>query len=501
MQVEHSQSAAAMAAEASFLAQEIVNADMTENTESPVADAMAELYEQIDALMIDGKYAQALSVMLPHVREDNLDIGLLERTADCFFQTGDMDNALQVITYVTDNWPSEASAWGKQGLMLQSMGDIDGARIALEKVLALDPNSIPALCALNGIETFNIKSAHTQRLEALARHKDVNPQLKVLVFNALGQICHSAGQQELAMAMFDQAKQLTGGNFMAEVFDEMVTEQEIFFQPVEATEADPDDLKMIFVGGMPGTGTSLVERILKSHKDVTSIGESTALARTYGAMRMHLAKTDRGADHWKMLSSLTEQEIDIFRQFYMERAFNGVKVRGLTVVDARPLGVFEFALAQKLFPTARFVYLTRNRMDTMLANISTIYAGGNAYGAQPGGLTQLMSFVARSAWDYKTKLGDTMRIQAFETLVKAPESQIPSLLKQLGLEMDEACMAPQPLGNLDEITSSLGKEELSEELVGQWESYKDELAPMAAAMSDTGGTCWRNLRQASIKEI
>ena len=414
-----------------------------------------------------------------------------------------MQNAIDVMKYAVEKWPENATSWGRLGLMLQTVGDLKGASDAFEKVLEIQPNSVPALCALNGIETFNIKSAYASRLEALGRREDLDVQLKVLIFNALGQICHAAGHPDLALAMFDQSKKLSGGTFVSEIFADMVAEQEKFFEPVTiepSAEAAADELNMIFVGGMPGAGCSLVERILAAHKDVTSIGENSALSKTYGAMRMHLARTDRGAGHWEALNTLTAEEIEIFRQFYFERALGGQKMTTSTLLDARPMGVFEFALAQKLFPNARFICLTRNRMDTVLANLANVFVGGNAYATEPSALAEMMGFVARSAMDYKTKMGEQMRVQSFEALVQTPENQIPAMLEQAGLGFDASCMTPPMLAAMEPLQNGLGKEELSPALVGQWENYKEAIAPVVSAMDDASQTAWKSLKEAAISE-
>lgn len=471
------------------------------NLEQP-SGIPAAFYEDVDAMIAAGEYSNALEKMLPQVQEATIELGLLERSADCFFHIRDMQNAIDVMKYAVDKWPDQARSWGRLGLMLQTVGDLKGASEAFEKVLEIEPNSVPALCALNGIETFSIKSAYASRLEALGRREDLDPQLKVLIFNALGQICHAAGHPELALAMFDQSKKLSGGTFVSEIFADMVAEQEKFFEPVtiEPSADAADELNMVFVGGMPGAGCSLVERILAAHNEVTSIGENSALSKTYGAMRMHLARTDRGAGHWEAMNSLTDDEIDIFRQFYFERALGGRKLTSTTLVDARPMGVFEFALAQKLFPNARFVCLTRNRMDTALANLANVFVGGNAYATEPNALAEMMGFVARSAIDYKTKLGEQMRVQSFEALVQNPDNQIPALLDQVGLTFDAACMTPPMLAAMEPLQNGLGKEELSPALVGQWEDYKEAIGPVVSAMDDASQAAWKSLKDAAISE-
>ena len=80
---------------------------LVENSHTP--DALTEAFGTVDGLMATGKYARSLSVMLPFVQSGELDLGLLERTADCFFEMRDYDNAIKVMLHVAENYPEDVA--------------------------------------------------------------------------------------------------------------------------------------------------------------------------------------------------------------------------------------------------------------------------------------------------------------------------------------------------------------------------------------------------------
>ena len=226
---------------------------LVENSQIP--DALSEAFATVDGLMSTGKYAQSLSVMLPYVKSGELDLRLLERTADCFYEMRDFDNAINVMKYITDSHPEDAASWGKLGLMLQSNGELSDAATAFEQVLQQDPNSIPALTALNGIETFSVDSLYAQRLLSLSERDDLAASHRALVHHALAQIAHAAGETSVAYTLFQSSRQEVGGTFVPAIFDEMVQEQEQLFEPRIETGDTADLPKIVFVGGMPMAGT------------------------------------------------------------------------------------------------------------------------------------------------------------------------------------------------------------------------------------------------------
>ncbi|EEW58978.1 Probable TPR domain protein [Tritonibacter mobilis] len=458
---------------------------LVENSHTP--DALTEAFATVDGLMATGKYARSLSVMLPFVQSGELDAGLLDRTADCFFEMRDYDNAVNVMRHITENAPDDTSAWGKLGLMLQTKGDLLGAEQAFEEVLKRDPNSIPALTALNGIETFAVDSLYAQRMISLSERENLDSKHRALIHYALAQIAHAAGEVDAAFTLFQSARQEVAGPFAPAIFDEMVAEQEQMFEPRPASEDASLLPKLVFVGGMPMAGTGLVDRIMAQHPGVFSVGENTALSRTHGAIRMHLAKTGRPCNYWDWLEQLSAEEIDIFRQYYLERALGGQVAGGKTIVDAHPLGCLEFGLAQFLFPEAKFVFMSRHPMETALANIASNVLNGNALASRPEWIAQVMRTVYSSATNYAAKLGDTMRLQSYEALVQNSEREISLLLEHAGLEFNAACLKPNALCDVDNIATMLGQEELSTETQNQWQPYEAQLKPV---FDELGGERW-----------
>ncbi|OIQ31995.1 MAG: sulfotransferase family protein [Alphaproteobacteria bacterium MedPE-SWcel] len=458
---------------------------LVENSQIP--DALTEAFATVDGLMATGKYARSLSVMLPHVQSGELDPGLLERTADCFFEMRDFDNSIKIMTHLTQNAPEDTASLGKLGLMLQTNGDLAGAAAAFEEVLRRDPNSIPALTALNGIETFTVDSLYAQRLLSLSERENLEPNLRALVHHALAQIAHAAGETSVAYTLFQSSRQEVAGAFAPAIFDEMVAEQERLFEPCATSEEAALLPSIVFVGGMPMAGTGLVERILSKHPGVFSVGQNTALSRTHGAIRMHMAKTDRPCNYWDWMDQMTAEEIDIFRQYYLERALGGQVAGGKTIVDAHPLGCLEFALAQFLFPEAKFVFMSRHPMETALANIASNVLNGNALASRAEWIAQVTGAVYSSATHYASKLGDALRLQSYEALVQNPEAEIALLLEHAGLPFKDACLSPNPLCNLDALANTLGHEELSPATQGQWLAYAEELKPVSEAL---GGDPW-----------
>ncbi|ABF64154.1 Hypothetical protein AQ_1088 [Ruegeria sp. TM1040] len=446
---------------------------LVENSHTP--DALAEAFATVDGLMATGKFARSLSVMLPFVQTGELDAGLLDRTADCFFEMRDYENAVNVMRHVTATWPDDPSAWGKLGLMLQTKGDLLGAEQAFEEVLKRDPNSIPALTALNGIETFSVDSLYAQRLMSLSEREDLDAKHRALIHYALAQIAHGSGEAEVAFTLFQSARNEVAGPFAPAIFDEMVAEQEALFEPRPASEDASLLPKLVFIGGMPMSGTGLVDRILAQHPGVFSVGAKTALSRTHGAIRMHLAKTDRPCNYWDWMEHLSAEEIDIFRQYYLERALGGQVAGGKTIVDAHPLGCLEFGLAQFLFPEAKFVFMSRHPMDTALANIASNVLNGNALASRTEWIAQVMRTVYSSATVYASKLGDSMRLQSYEALVQNSEREIGLLLEHAGLEYNAACLTPNALCDVPQIATMLGQEELSTETQNQWLPYEEQL--------------------------
>jgi len=309
-----------------------------------------------------------------------------------------------------------------------------------------------------------------------------------VVFNTLGQIEQTANRPSSAFRFFAKAKAAQKVDFSPDALDQLVDGQVQNFQKSAAPENDRKGPRIVFVVGMPRSGTTLVESILARHSNVGTVGESPALSKTLQVVRQHIKDTQRGAEAWDWCGQLSEQEILLFRQYYFEFIMQRTTVTDEVIVDKMPRNSLHLGLAHLLLPDAKFIFMSRHPLDVGLSNFSTSLDVGNEFSCRLEWIGRMTRSVYRSIEDYKKKLPDQLRIQSYQGLVTNPETEIRALLEHAGLSWQTDCLSPQDaVGAIRTASVQQAREKINTHALGKWEPYQEQLQPLVNAL---GGPDW-----------
>ncbi|WP_264213424.1 tetratricopeptide repeat-containing sulfotransferase family protein [Leisingera thetidis] len=460
------------------------HSQLREEPGQPPADAAAAAGEFVKA----GKFGKALRLLLPLLRQDPSDIPVLDLTATCLVQVGDSRSAAKILEMLLEHDPGLPKAWGKLAAVRATSGDIEGAAQAYRQALCLQPDDVGLLAAFNHLEPFGQDSANADFLRAAAQEDGTPKPQKIQALFALGKIEGKAGDAATAFDYFALANKLKADGYDPAFQEAKVRAQLEADWPETRGGEVPGSPRLLFVTGLPRSGTTLVETCLTQHPDVASIGESEALSKTAAAVRRHAAAMHGDTGWWNWLGRLEPEELQQFRRLFWQCAFGQARPQAPVVIDKMPLNCFEMGLAHLLLPNARFLFLSRHPLDTGLSNFTTNFAAGNRFSCQLDWIGHMTRCVYRSARDYQAKLGEAMRVQSYEALVTAPEEQIRGMLTHAGLSWDKGCLSPEKNARSVRTASLMQvRESINTGALGKWQRYEAQLAPLKAAL---GGDEW-----------
>jgi len=292
-------------------------------------------------------------------------------------RTGDHADAVPLFERAVALDRGNASYFFNLGAARQFSGQFEEAEVAYRRALALDPELYRAYSSLVQLRRATRDRNHVVELEALFARLENDAAAKLNIGHALAKELEDLGDYERAFEWLERA---TAAKRAAVGYDG-AEDARLFAAAAATVRSVPHAAQghaseePIFVIGMPRTGTTLVDRILSSHPDVTSAGELTDFAlivkRLAGTPSYRVLDTETLAASAALdFASLGARYLD------STRPHTGGTRR---FVDKMPLNFFYAALIHAALPNARIVCLRRNPMDACLSNVRQLFATRFSY--------------------------------------------------------------------------------------------------------------------------
>ena len=224
----------------------------------------------------------------------------------------------------------------------------------------------------------------------------------------------------------------------------------------------------IFVVGMPRCGSSLIEQILSSHRDVQSMGETAALA----VVDQHLAGPEPQI-HW---GDLAEAYLSSMRQ----RGWKGAD----RFVDKTLENHLRVGMIHLMFPRSVILESTRDPIDTCLSCYRQLFTEGNETLYDLGQIGRAYVRYRRVMEHWERVLpGRVIRVE-HEKLVADPEGQIRLLVTDAcKLDWDPACLRfHETAGVVRTASAAQVRRPLFSTSIGRWGRFANELEPLLKAL-------------------
>jgi tetratricopeptide (TPR) repeat protein len=462
-----------------------MNQTVLENKTSAVFDKS--LYAP---LMQCCAFKEVLIALQPQVALGASDPGMLDLVADCYFGLGRVDRGIEVLEAIVATWPDNLAAWGKLGARCLQNGQKERAIQAMKSIMKSDPNSTLALSILYLVAPYTWESSNSKRLRRLAASGTLTQAEKIRATNTLGKLASAAGKPAIAFQYFQKAKDATSGCYDQSATEASVSAQCQNFDPERLPKITTtgDASQPLFIVGLPRSGTTLLETMLRTHCEVGSIGESPALINIRQATQNRLRQEYPTAPDWAWCEQSSPALAQAGREAYLAQLAQPNTAPCRVMIDKLPQNLFEMGFARMILPEARFVFMMRHPLDIGLSLFSTNFHMGHAYVKKLEWIGHYIRASYDSLDDYIPKLGSRLHLQSYRQLVEATEPQMRALLSHLDLDWDPACLTPLNYKGLVTTASMLQvREGVNRSGLDKWKPFEAQLAPLIKAL---GGWEW-----------
>ena len=337
---------------------------------------------------------------------------LLTGLTALYEQSNEPENAAEIASRVLNTWPLDPIANVTMAKVERRRGDLESARNRLIRV----------------------------------RDAGLTSPTDRAVCNELGMVLDRLGTYEMAFNAFEQSQQYaaaSAGNYKPGVMFDRIYRLKAVTTPenvaVWQRQVTHDGIPSpIFLVGFPRSGTTLVERIIASHPDVTSSDEVDILSEVIQKAGK-LVKSHLGYPY--SLNELIPEQLTVLRQEYWSVARQKCNVQpdNKQFLDKLPLNIIHLCLINRIFPDARIILLLRDPRDVCLSCFMQLFNANDAM-ANFYDLKSTARFydVTMQLWHhYEQTLELNLLKLRYEDLVQDFERQTRKLINFLGVEWDD----------------------------------------------------------------
>ena len=322
------------------------------------------------------------------------------------------------------------------GDALVHLGRFEEADRRYRAALALHPACGDAWRGLANMKTRPLSDADRQQLDALLKRNDVGEADRIAMGFALGKVSEDQGRYADAFAALSEAnaRQRRLAPWQAGGFH-------AFVQAVTAAcrslPAPPDPglgAEVIFIVGLPRSGSTLFEQILAAHPQVEGASELPDLGEV---LAEETARRGQPFPQW--VPSASAHDWQRLGRRYLERTARWRRERPRST-DKLPENWLYSGILAAMLPGARIVDARRDALE----------AGWSCFKQQFYRLPHFactLTDIAAYVRDYETSMDcwqaaapARIRTQRYEALLADPDGEIRALLDFCALPFDAACL-------------------------------------------------------------
>jgi len=323
-------------------------------------------------------------------------------------------------------------------LLLRLPGRASDSIANLRELVQANPDDAWAWSALAEIEQTRFGGADIAQLERLSRSLQAGFEARVHAAFALARAREQADDCRGAFAEYANANAAMHRrqHWNADEFSQAVSRNLAALQ-VPRPAADPNlGTGVVFIVGLPRSGSSLIEQILASHPGVCAGGERTEvrslIAEESARCRVDFAEwaAQAAAEDWQRLG-----------MDYLQRV---APMRGAAPVftDKLPGNWVWLGAAMNMLPGARVIECRRQRLETAWACYRRLFSGGGQdFSYDFRSIARFFDDCERSMQHWRRLYPTRIRSQHYEALIADFEGQVRELLGFCALDFDPACLA------------------------------------------------------------
>ena len=194
---------------------------------------------------------------------------------------------------------------------------------------------------------------------------------------------------------------------------------------------------IIFILGMPRSGTTLTEQIISSHSKVYGSGELPYLSK----ILKDKLSDDLGLSTSKIKEMFSNNDIvfDISSKYFSY--INNYKISEKWITDKAPLNFMWVGFIKILFPNAKIIHCKRNSKDNCVSLYKNVFDGNLNFCYTQKELGMYYNLYSDLMKFWESHLSNCFLTVNYEDLIQDTKIETKKILDYCGLDWEEKCLS------------------------------------------------------------
>lgn len=324
-------------------------------------------------------------------------------------------------------------------LIYQSLGEFDSSVFHLRKINELFPNFTRADKMLSALTNYKNEKQHLISMQNKLKNLKLDDGQKIPIYFAISKAYEDNNDFLKAHEYFEK-----GNKLKRKQSDYSIKKEETLFQNIKKLFSNLDINKfnvntssknIIFIVGMPRSGTTLVEQIISSHGNIYGAGELGYLSKI-------IYKKFFNDENTSFIRNIEDVDNLNFEEI-SKKYHNYLKNFDFSedyITDKALLNFLWIGFIKILFPTAKIINCVRNPKENCLSIYKNLFEHEGPWCYDKLELITFYNLYLDLMKFWETKFPNTIYNMQYEDLVKNPNIKIKELINNIGVNWDDKCL-------------------------------------------------------------
>ena len=323
----------------------------------------------------------------------------------------------------------------------QGIGNFEKTIIYSKKVLEINPDFTRADHLISQSTKYDEENEHYKTLKKKKDNMNLKDFEKIDLLFSLAKAEEDMGKINYASKYLIEANKIKKKmiNYNVNIEISLINDIKKIFNQLDLKQKNEnkENEKVIFILGLPRSGTSLVEQIITSHSQVFGAGELPIMSNI---VKKNFIKDEKQIIHDLNEILKEEQIIDKLRTEYLNY-LNFFKYKEKYITDKAPLNFRWIGFIKILFPNAKIIHCKRDAKNNCLSMYKNLFEGGLNFTYDQEDLVKYYNSYCDLINFWKQQYSDSIFDISYEKLISNKEEEIKKLIKFCDLNWEENCLS------------------------------------------------------------